>query len=850
MSMSERKSEGDKRGRSVLARCGVICLVVAIICSFAIAGSAADRTSDTVVTVNAPGYVEDSFNVTIDVDSITNFNSGQFDLSFDSSVVNVTGVESGSIDGATVPVDRWVFMDADTIRVVLDVPGITGISGSGYLARIRFEVVGKSGDRSALDISDGLLVDTAAEEISAEWIDDEVTVGLTSVKVEVNAPRYVKESFMATIEVDSITNFNSGQFDLSFDSSVVNVTDVTDGSLDGETIPVDRWEFMDKDTIRVIIDVSGITGINGSGYLAKITFKAVGERGDRSILDISNGLLVDTEAEEILAEWVDDEVIVGPRAVKVVVNAPVVVKTGETFDVSIDVDNITDLNSGQFDLSFDSSVVNVTDVTDGSLDGETIPVDRWEFMDKDTIRVIIDVSGITGINGSGYLAKITFKAVGERGDRSILDISNGLLVDTEAEEIPAEWIGDEVTIGLVQVKVDAPTYVEGTFEASINVDNIVNFNSGQFDLSFDASVVNVSEVKDGRLDGATIPVDRWEFIDKGKIRVILDVPGITGVSGSGSLAVICLDVVGKSGDKSTLDISNGMLVNTKAEGIPARWINDEVIVAPIQVSVNAPEYVDEGATFDVTIDVDNVADFNTGMFDLSFDPGVLEVVEVTEGRINDMAIPITMWDRVDSDTIKVMVELSGVTTVDGSGYLAKIIFRVKGTKGDESALNISGELGGIEDGTPKEIPAKWIGDTVRVGVGLIFDTGPGTHPSIFGRHEGTIEVYDDITVRKLYTYPCEGTGGHTEYVRIWGNGIDESASWDGYTGDWHNIVFSESFTLKAGKTYNYIIQTGSYPQIHRGHELELEGIGKISCTKFVDANGREHNDWIPAIKLW
>ncbi|MHC1567644.1 MAG: hypothetical protein ACXQTD_08070, partial [Candidatus Syntropharchaeia archaeon] len=65
-----------------------------------------------------------------------------------------------------------------------------------------------------------------------------------------------------------------------------------------------------------------------------------------------------------------------------------------------------------------------------------------------------------------------------------------------------------------------------------------------------------------------------------------------------------------------------------------------------------------------------------------------------------------------------------------------------------------------------------------------------------------------------------------------------------------NIVFSESFTLKAGKTYNYIIQTGSYPQIHHGHELELEGIGKISCTKFVDANGREHNDWIPAIKLW
>ena len=847
--MSKRGRKREKIGRNVLTRCVVICFAAAIISSLTIPGLAALQAEDTVtVTVNAPAYVEEPFNVTIDVDSITDFNSGQFDLSFNSSVVNVTDVESGSVDGATVPVDRWEFVDADTIRVVLDVPGITGISGSGNLARIRFEVVGESGDRSALDISEGLLVDTDAEEIPAEWIDDEVTAGLTSVKVEVNAPRYVKESFKATIEVDSFANFNSGQFDISFDSSVVNVTGVTDGMLENTTVPVDRWEFVDEDTIRVIIEVSGIAGVSGSGDLAEVSFEVLGESGDKSTLDISEGLLVDTEAEEIPAEWIDDEVIVGPAPAKVEVNAPVAVNAGETFDVSIDVDNITDFNSGQFDLSFDASVVNVTDVADGSLDGATIPVDRWEFVDEDTIRVIIEVSGISGVSGSGYLAEISFEAVGERGDRSILDISDGMLVDTEAEEIPGAWIDDEVTIGLVQVKVDAPTYIEGTFEASINVDNIMDFNSGQFDISFDPSVVNVSDVEDGRMDGATIPVDRWEFIDRSKIRVIIDVPGITGVSGSGNLAKICFDVVGKRGDKSVLDISDGMLVNMEAEEIPVEWIDDGVIVAPIQVSVNAPGYVEEGQSFDVTIDVNNLADFNAGMFDSSFDHSVLTVVDVTEGSINDTAIPIAMWDFVDSNTIKVMPMLSGVTTVSGSGYLAKITFLVKGTDGDESVLDISGELACIEDGTPKEIPTEWINGKVRVG--LIFDTGLGTYPSISGRHEGTIEVYDDITVRKLYTYPCKGTGGHTEYVRVWGDGIDKSASWDGYTGDYHNIVFSESFTLKAGKTYNYIIQTGSYPQIHHRDELELEGVGKINCTKFVDANGREHNDWIPAIKLW
>ena len=91
--------------------------------------------------------------------------------------------------------------------------------------------------------------------------------------------------------------------------------------------------------------------------------------------------------------------------------------------------------------------MNVTDVADGSLDGEVIPVSEWERMDGDTIRVILDVSGIAGINGSGSLATISFAVVGETGDKSVLDISNGLLVNTEAEAIPAEWIGDEVIVG-------------------------------------------------------------------------------------------------------------------------------------------------------------------------------------------------------------------------------------------------------------------------------------------------------------------------------------------------------------------------------------------------------------------
>jgi hypothetical protein len=169
----------------------------------------------------------------------------------------------------------------------------------------------------------------------------------------------------------------------------------------------------------------------------------VGKGGDKSILDISKVILYDNEAEKIPAEGIDDEVIVGP--VKVEVNAPEMVKAGETFVATVDVDSVANLNIAQFDLSFNSSVVNVTGVTNGSIDGTEIP-SAWEFVDSETIRVISELPEEVGVSGSGYLVTISFAAKGEEGDESILKIANGTLANNIAEEIPAEWIEDKVTM--------------------------------------------------------------------------------------------------------------------------------------------------------------------------------------------------------------------------------------------------------------------------------------------------------------------------------------------------------------------------------------------------------------------
>ena len=180
---------------------------------------------------------------------------------------------------------------------------------------------------------------------------------------------------------------------------------------------------------------------------------------------------------------------------------------------------------------------------------------------------------------------------------------------------------------------------------------------------------------------------------------------------------------------------------------------------------------------------------------------------------------------------------------NGSDAFSGPAQNVPGSDGiGDTPYGISGGAG-AQDNYPFMQKNGWIATST------IFDTAPGTYPSIMGTHTGTITPNQDITVLKLYTYPCAGTGGHTESVRIYGNEIDESASWEGYAEDWHNVTFDDSFILEAGKTYDFKIITGSYPQIHHTAALKTEN-GWLNCTKFVDANGKRHYDRVPAIRLF
>jgi len=139
----------------------IIILMMSIILA---APAAADQTG---VSLNAPERMDGNFSVAIEITSVYDLDSGQFDLHFDPAVTRVVGVDDGNIGGTTIPIDNWAVVDENSIRTLFNLPGIDGVSGSGSLATIHFETIAP-GD-CVMAMSNGLLVDTMAELIPANW---------------------------------------------------------------------------------------------------------------------------------------------------------------------------------------------------------------------------------------------------------------------------------------------------------------------------------------------------------------------------------------------------------------------------------------------------------------------------------------------------------------------------------------------------------------------------------------------------------------------------------------------------------------------------------------------------------
>lgn len=128
------------------------------------------------------------------------------------------------------------------------------------------------------------------------------TLGVT---VSISAPDDIAEdaAFIARININQVTNFDATNYDVTYDSAILEVANASSGLIAGTTTPIDAWRVISPGKIRIIQDIPGLSGVSGSGYLAEILFHVLGSAGSSSDIDLSNGVLSDNSANEIIATW-------------------------------------------------------------------------------------------------------------------------------------------------------------------------------------------------------------------------------------------------------------------------------------------------------------------------------------------------------------------------------------------------------------------------------------------------------------------------------------------------------------------------------------------------------------------
>jgi len=213
-----------------------------------------------------------------------------------------------------------------------------------------------------------------------------------------------------------------------------------------------------------------------------------------------------------------------------------------------------------------------------------------EAMDATTITTgsftLDGVSGSVSYNSSTHAA--TFTPAADLAydttytaslSTAITDVAGNPLASTYSWSFTTE----SAPAAPVAVSIDAPDEAapDSDFTANINISQVTDFDSCNYDVTFDASVLRLDDVASGLIGSTTVPIDMYNELSSGTYRVIQNVPGVAGVSGSGYLAVLYFHVIGSEGDSSAISLSNGVLSDNQAGEITATWAGDSVDITSV-----------------------------------------------------------------------------------------------------------------------------------------------------------------------------------------------------------------------------------------------------------------------------
>jgi len=366
------------------------------------------------------------------------------------------------------------------------------------------------------------------------------------------------------------------------------------------------------------------------------------------------------------------------------------------------------LNSANISIQFDHTVVQaIYASTSGTI------AEFWgePTFDITTDHINLQLTGATPLTGSGVLVNLEFKVIGAEETQTALHFSevnynNGeILAETYDGSITA-LAPPEIAIALPDtaqekgLSIAIPIYVSETTG--------LNVTSAQFQLLYDTSILDIKTANTTNTIAYT-----WTDIQLTKLGdgLQLTMAGDSPLEGSGDFIFLNFDVIGETGQITTLTFSN-VIFN---DGIPVAVPQNGsfTTLTPPEVLVSIPDTsAEQRSTIKIPISIGDITGLNVTAINmrLSFNGAVLDAV----GAQSDgtMSFSWTELNFVDDEN-EIQLSLSGTEPLSGSGTLIFVEFNVVGNANETTPIEIShiqfnngNPAGVVNNGTFTVLPAQ------------------------------------------------------------------------------------------------------------------------------------------------
>ncbi|MBC2747876.1 MAG: hypothetical protein HF975_12925 [ANME-2 cluster archaeon] len=263
---------------------------------------------------------------------------------------------------------------------------------------------------------------------------------------------------------------------------------------------------------------------------------------------------------------------------------------------SVMVKNVTGLGSGNVNVTFDPSVIQVIDVTSG--DENALIVQDWNVNNTAGSLEITAWDVDESHNGDVVFAHVTLHSVGDHLSSTPLAISSAELINYDTYE-PITYTVATGTLDTIApaVIIDNVEAASGEFTtALIMVNNASNLGSGNITVTYNTSVVHVTNITSG--DGNALAVQGWCIDNTAGSVEIAAWDADESHNGDVVFAHVTFHAIGEYPDSTPLAISSSELIDYTSYGIIGHSVTNGTFSI---LDKEPPVITDAIATLDVIL---------------------------------------------------------------------------------------------------------------------------------------------------------------------------------------------------------------------------------------------------------